>query len=475
MRLRQSNKPFSLKRRLLLWLLSTVTLIWLGAAWFSFLDAQREINELLDAHLAQSASLLLVQLSGTGDEDDEEEENFEERFEMLEEIDTEHAPALHPYSRQVVFQIWWRGRRLLLHSLHAPNERLATREQGFSDSFFGDERWRVFSTWDSSGELLIQIGEKAATRGRIAHEIGEHLLQPLLFALALLAAIIWFSIGRGLRPLNALSEQVARRDPANLTPLQTEAIPTEAVPLVTSLNRLFERVSAALDNEKRFTADAAHELRTPLAALKAQAQVALAASDDSQRQRALQQVITGCDRAAHLVEQLLTLARLEPAGSEPLAKHWNTVDLHALTAESIAELAPMAFNKYIDIELNESLPKGPPVMAQGDPGLLQILLRNLLDNAIRYSPPDSVVQVAVALVDHHPTISITDQGPGLTPEQQQKVWQRFYRVLGSEQSGSGLGLSIVQRIADIHGAHVTLSSGQQNQGLCVTMQFPKLR
>ena len=458
-------KTFSLKRRLLFWLLGTVTLIWLATALLSFLDAQREINELLDAHLAQSASLLLVQLrsDGDGDEDDDDE-----RYERLEEIDTEHAPALHRYGRQVAFQIWWRGQRLLLHSLHAPNERLSASEQGFSDSLFDGERWRVFSTWDNHDTLLIQIGEKTTTRSRIAHEIGEHLLQPLLFALAVLAAIIWFSIGRGLRPLNALSEQVTRRDPANLTPLQTEVIPTEAAPLVASLNRLFERVSAVLENEKRFTADAAHELRTPLAALKAQAQVALAASDDSQRQRALQQVIIGCDRAAHLVEQLLTLARLEPAATAP---NRQDIDLRVLAASSIADLVPMAFQKHIDIELNE----GAPVKAQGDPGLLQILLRNLLDNAIRYSPPESAVTVTLALDNDRPTLTIADQGPGLTPEQQNNVWQRFYRVLGSEQSGSGLGLSIVKRIADIHNAEITTGPGSESQGLCITVRFPKAR
>jgi len=469
---RAGSGAFSLKRRLLLSLLSAVALIWLAMAGFSFLDARREINELLDAHLAQSASLLLVQLrdrddhKDQDDDDDDDDDDDTERFERFEDVDIEHAPVLHRYSREVVFQIWWHGQRLLLHSLHAPNERLSRQERGFDTAAFGGERWRVFSTWDAEGDLLIQVGERLNARERIAHEIGEHLLQPLLIALAVLAAIIWFGVGRGLRPLTLLGEQVARRDPANLTALAVPAAPREVVPLLLSLNRLFEQVRASLNNERRFTADAAHELRTPLAALRAQAQVALAATDEAQRQRALQQVIAGCDRATHLVEQLLTLARLEPVR---LAQGWPCTDLRALTADVIAELAPQALRKNIELELNE----GPPLRLRGESELLAVLLRNLIDNAIRYSPADTQVAVRIEQTDGQAVLRVSDQGSGLPKEEQARVWQRFYRVMGSGESGSGLGLSIVKRIAELHAATLELSTGPQGRGLTVTLRFSR--
>ena len=454
---------FSLKRRLVLGILGAVTLIWLLTALVSFLDARSEINKLLDAHLAQSASLLLVQSSSLLEQDDDDDDD--EILEQFDDIDTEHVPLQHRYSRQVVFQIWWRGRRLLLHSVHAPNQRLAKREEGFSDSDFAGERWRVFSSWDDSGRLLIQIGERRAARDKIAHEIGEHLLQPVLFALVVLAAIIWFSIGRGLRPLTTLSGQVAQRDPANLAPLAATNAPSEVMPLVYSLNRLLARVSESLESERRFTADAAHELRTPLAALRAQAQVALGAADDIQRQHALQQVIVGCDRAAHLVEQLLTLARLEPA--QPTAS-WCSFDLHALAASVIGDLAPQAWASQIELELEP----GSALNIRGEPALLRVLLRNLIDNAIRYSPQDSTVSIAVGLLAGRPTLSVSDQGPGLTAQEQARVWQRFYRVLGNSAPGSGLGLSIVKRIAEIHAATIDLGPAAQGRGLRVTVSFP---
>lgn len=454
---------FSLKRRLLLGILGAVTLIWLLTALVSFLDARSEIDKLLDAHLAQSASLLLVQSSSLLEQDDDDDDD-DAILELFDDIATEHVPLQHRYNRQVVFQIWWRE-RLLVHSVHAPNRRLASREEGFSDSDFAGERWRVFSSRDDSGRLLIQIGERRAAREKIAHEIGEHLLQPMLVALVILAAIIWFSVGRGLRPLTTLSMQLVQRDPADFAPLAASNVPSEVMPLIYSLNSLFARVSELLESERRFTADAAHELRTPLAALRAQAQVALDAVDERQRQRALQQVIVGCDRAAHLVEQLLTLARLEPG--QPAAS-WRCFDLHALAASVIGDLAPQAWARQIELELEP----GTALNMRGEPALLQVLLRNLLDNAIRYSPQHSTVSVAVAQVAERPTLSVSDQGPGLTAQEQTRVWQRFYRVLGNSASGSGLGLSIVKRIAEIHAATIELDSAAPGPGLRVTVRFP---
>ncbi len=451
-------RRFSVKRRLLFILLAAVTVAWLITVLMSYRDAKRQVDALLDAHLAQSAALLNAQMGGEIDEDDDDD--GKER----EEIDTDDLTHLHQYSRQVAFQIWQDGRRLLLYSANAPRERLASQENGFSDAVHGGEPWRVFSLWSGTGRQLIQVGERHEVRDRIVGSIAEHLLQPLFIALPGLAVLIWLGVNRALTPLTVLSAQVTQRHPENLIPLEDTEAPVEVAPLVENLNRLFALMRNSLDNERRFTADAAHELRTPLAALKIQAQVARIATIDSERQRVLDNVIVGSDRAAHLVEQLLTLARLEPGQSEHLCQH---CDLRSVATTTVAELAPLALRRNIELELDP----GRPAPVDGNPELLRILLRNLIDNAVRYSPSGSVVRVAVTPERTQVVLSVTDQGPGLAPEEREKVWRRFYRILGSGEVGSGLGLSIVKRIADIHRAVVSLDEGDHGQGLRVTIIF----
>lgn len=444
----QQRARRSIRRRLLLTLLAAVALTWVAAVVWSYVDARYQLDELLDAHLAQSATMLVVQ---AGHE--------------LEEIDTEHAPQLHPYARRVAFQVWDNGGTLRLHSLSAPNQRLSRQEQGFSDAETDGKRWRVFSTWDDEGELLIQVGEQYEVREQIAAGIARTTLTPLLFALPVLGLLIWASVERATRPLIALSRQVAQRDPRNLTSLDIAQPPAELAPLVDSLNRLFARVRLSVDNERRFTADAAHELRTPLAAVRAQAQVAADAKVEAERRRALDNVIVGCDRAAHLVEQLLTLARLEP---NEVADDRAPCDLTALARSTMAELAPMALSKALTLELSES----PPIPVVGNASWLAILLRNLIDNAIRYSPPQTTVRVGTASRDGRVVLSVEDQGPGIAAAHREGLGQRFHRILGSGEPGSGLGLSIVHRIAEIHDARVSYGAGSSGRGLRVTVEFP---
>ncbi len=296
-----SAGSFSLQRRLLLALLGSIALVWFATVVFSYFDARDELGELLDAHLAQSASLLLAQ---TGHE--------------AEEIDTEHMPQLHKRARKVAIQMWESGSVLRLHSASAPATRLSAQDEGFSDALIEGKRWRVFSAWDARRQFLIQVGERYEARDEIAADLARNLLLPLLFALPLLGLLVWFNVARALRPLAALGVQVAARDPANLGTLDAGRIPAEVAPLVENLNRLFGRVAQLIESERRFTADASHELRTPLAALKIQAQVARASAGGAERTHALDNVIAGCDRATHLVQQLLTLARLDP--EEPGSK-----------------------------------------------------------------------------------------------------------------------------------------------------------
>lgn len=441
------GRPVSLKQRLLATLLGSIAFVWLAIAVFSYFDARHELDELLDAHLAQSVSMLLAQ---TGRE--------------LEEIDTERMPQLHKRARGVAIQIWENGDALRLHSASAPAERLSAQDEGFSDALIAGKRWRIFSGWDGQRRYLVQVGERYEAREEIAASLAKNLLLPLLFALPLLGLLVWLNVARALRPLAALGRQVAGRDPGNLVTLDAGEVPAEVMPLVANLNRLFERVAELIENERRFTADASHELRTPLAALKIQAQVARAAPGDAERTHALDNVIAGCDRAAHLVEQLLTLARLDP---DEFASKAEACDLQALARAAVAELAPFAWSRKVEIELAE----GGAVEATGHAGLIAILLRNLIDNAIRYSPEGGSVRVRAAGAAKAATLTIADRGPGISADERNKVGQRFYRVLGTEEFGSGLGLSIVKRIAELHGASVSLDEGEQGKGLSVTVAF----
>jgi two-component system sensor histidine kinase QseC len=436
----------SLKQRLLALALATVVAVWIGSAAFTYFDAREEFDEVLDAHLAQVAALLAAQASHE-----------------LDEIDTEHTPQLHKYARRVAFQIWEKGDQLRLHSANAPQQHLADKERGFSDSAIDGHRWRVFSAWDDSGAYLIQVAERADVRDKMARGIAGNLLRPLLFSLPLLALLLWVAVTRGLRPLGRLAREVEQRAPETLTPLDTEAAPREVLPLIERLNRLFVRIDAAIQKERRFTADAAHELRTPVAAIKAQAQVARAASDETERNHALDNAILGCDRAAHLIDQLLTLARVDTldAGVTEQCR------LKEIAAIEIAAIAPAALDKGVRIELAE----GADIPIRGNPGWLRILLRNLIDNAVRHTPPGTTVQVSITNEQGIARLSVSDDGPGIPEQEMAKVSERFYRPVGTPGDGSGLGLSIVKRIAEAHNASLQFMPADNGPGLRVVVAF----
>jgi two-component system sensor histidine kinase QseC len=281
----------------------------------------------------------------------------------------------------------------------------------------------------------------------------------------LLALIIWTGVGRGLGPLKKVAGEIAQRSPSQLQPLAVRDTPEEIRPLADSLNRLLGRLDEALESERRFTANAAHELRTPLAGLKTQAQVALRATGEPQRIQMLNKILEGVDRATHLVGQMLTLARLDP---DAAAVQYGPVDLVQTAVAVVAERAPSALEKNIEIELTEDS-RGT---VNGDAAALAILIRNLADNAIRYTPSGGRVEVSVATRVEGVTLTVTDNGPGIPELERARVFERFYRAPGSGGQGCGLGLSIAQRIAELHGASIELAAPVTGSGLRVTVRFP---
>lgn len=442
----------SIRKRLLIFLLSATLLIWTGAAIFSYRDSRHEIEELFDAQLVQSAKALLL----LSRHELYEQLAYEGRTttKKIEHDIPEHVLGEpHPYEQSLAFQIWLDGDFLAIRSSSAPHYSLSALNDGFSDQTVDGVPWRIYSVSDPEQKMVVHVGEHHERRHQLSDMITWRLLTSLIITLPLLAILIWTGIGSALKPLRRLAKEINARRVDALDPVPATQVPEETRPLVDALNTLFGRVQRALENERRFTADAAHELRTPLAALKTQAQVALRAQDSSDRNSALQQVVSGVDRATRLVEQLLTLARLDPEATKMKAHAFATIEIAPIAEQVLADITPLALEKNIDLGL-DSHGKG---WAFAEPSLVSVLIRNLVENAVRYTPNGGQVNVTVASDNTGTTLTVADSGPGIPADEREKVFRRFYRQIGTEAPGSGLGLSIVQRIIEILGARIELS------------------
>ena len=336
-------------------------------------------------------------------------------------------------------------------------------ELGFASVSVRGGEWRVYSA--ALGAQVIQVAQAQEVRDRLAAATALRTLAPLLVLLPLLALLVWRMVGHGLAPLDRLARGVAARTPAALEPFPEAEVPAEALPLVRSLNELLERLRSALAAQRAFVADAAHELRTPLAALKLQVQLAQRAGDGDARREALVEVGTGLERATHLVQQLLLLAREEPdalaaAGTGP-------VSLAELVGQAVADLAPLAEARHIDLGATQVDERA---VATGDAAALRTLLANLVDNAIRYTPGGGRVDVAAGVADGQPFLEVTDNGPGIPAAERGRVFDRFYRRDGTAEPGTGLGLAIVKAIAERHRARVTMEDAAGG-GLVVRVEF----
>jgi len=319
------------------------------------------------------------------------------------------------------------------------------------------------------GRHALQVAHALDERREIAAQSALRTLLPLAALIPFLGVLIWYAVGRGLRPLETMSRAVAKRQPDAMAPLAEGGLPEELRPLAGSLNALLARLSDALNAQRRFTADAAHELRTPLAALKLQVELAERAPDSATRAVALAELEDGVDRASHLVEQLLAMARLEP---EALAKNFADCDLVALAKDGIVARAALAADRRIDL----GLAREAVVHARGDAASLSMLLANLLDNALRYTPEGGRIDVAIDDDAGHAVLTVADNGPGIPAGDRERVFDRFHRGSNAAdvpgKSGSGLGLSIVRRIVDAHGATIMLDAGADGRGLVARVRFP---
>jgi two-component system sensor histidine kinase QseC len=353
-----------------------------------------------------------------------------------------------------------------MRSANAGDVPMSHITRGFSTvRLQGKSEWRVFAAEGNEGDVQVFVGEQISSRDSILWAVLNAVLMPLVYALPLLAVVGWLAVRNGLAPLRHLSHALAKRQPQALEPVVLQNVPTEIDPVVQSLNALFERIQTMMSSERRFTADAAHELRTPIAAIRTQAQVALGAgTDDAQRNRSLRYTLAGCDRATHLVEQLLTLSRLESSSTGAPA---GAVDVAAVVQRVAADLALVAIGRDQTLALEAPV----PAFVAADDMLTSVLVRNLLDNALRYSPDAAQVNLSVATYGKQVVLQVDDSGPGLSEAQMTRLGERFYRALGTQQTGSGLGWSIVRRIADVYSAQVEVRRSVVLGGLCVTVRW----
>ncbi len=441
----------SIQRTLLWWLAAGLAAGIAIATALIYGQARQEANALFDYQMKQVAAALPSQFAGP----------------MVRPFGAPNGAAgdlLHA-EEDVVIHIWdGSGRSLYLSHSHPALPQRA--ELGFSDVKTEQGEWRIYSV--QLGPTVVQIAQPMSARRALAARTALRTVVPLLLLLPLLAWLVWMAVDRGLRPLREIAGEVRARDANMLTPLAQRPMPDEVAPLADALNQLLARLGHAIDTQRAFVADAAHALRTPLAALQLQAQMVQRADGAQARQEAISRLREGLERLTHLVAQLLTLARQEPGAATPPHE---PVDLHALALGVVAEMTQAAIDRDIDLGLETGPGEDPPPV-RGDADALRILLTNLVDNALSYIPAGSRVDVRVTRGADGRSVElvVADNGPGIPAEERERVFDRFYRPADAPTGGSGLGLAIVAEIAQSHAARVVLEDVAP--GLRVRVRFP---
>lgn len=454
----------SLRGRLLWYLLAAITIAALAQASIAYRTALHDADQIFDYHMQQMALSLR---SGTP------LSNIEAQRRLQAQNEGAGPSAGHAGGNDdMVVQMWSPDGVQVFHSVS--RARLPQRAVlGFSNVKANGTVYRVFSI--QSDNQTVQVAQDLAVRRNMAGNLALRTLGPIAVMMPILMLVVWWVVSGSLDPVARVRSQVASRQADDLSPVSEAGLPDEVRPLVQELNLLFGRVKTAFDAQQTFVADAAHELRTPLAALRLQAQSLDRADTPEARKLAVSRLTAGIDRATRLVEQLLVLARQEAtAATGEGAGSSRPVDLAELARRTVAELAGVAAAKGVDVGIHHA----DPATVEGQPDALHILLRNLVDNAIKYTPAGGTADISVRsdpgdTVKGGCTVTVTveDSGPGIPPDERERVFDRFYRVAGSQAAGSGLGLAIIKAIAERHGAVLALGRSERLGGLSVTVCF----
>jgi two-component system OmpR family sensor kinase len=433
----------TIRRQLLIYLLGGMVSAMLVASFAMYVVVRSETNEIFDYQLQQIADAFPNEIP----------------VGMMLPVDKEE-------DEKIVVQVWNADGKLIFTSgpvTHMPR----FGGTGFSSVTFNSHNWRIYS--ESNGSRSIQVGQLKVARAELAASMAARALLPFMVLIPILALLIWVVVGRSLAPVHRLARDVSQRSPDALEPIMDDSYPPELQPILTALNRLLERLAQAFATQRAFVADAAHELRTPLAALKLQLQLVERESDRAQVELGFKKLHDRLNRATHLVQQLLTLARHERHTAGPEHK---PIDLRALAISTVSDHAPLAQSKGVDLGVMpyEEHEEAPKIM--GDDDSLRIMLGNLVDNATRYTHVHGRVDVSIIRNhDGSALLRVADNGPGIPEEDRQRVFDRFYRREGTGESGSGLGLFIARTIANQHHATIVLGQTDEHGGLTVTVRF----
>jgi len=436
--------PHSLRARLLWFLLAAISITAVAQALSAYRTARTQADEIFDYHMQQMAmalrSGLPVSPAGAPGDDaaDEDGEDF-------------------------VVQVWTADGLQVFQS--AARSALPERAVlGFSDVRVRGTTYRVFSM--QSRSQVIQVAQDMAVRREMASSLALHTVEPIALMAPLLMIVVWWVVSASLAPVSRVRRQVSERQADDLSEVSEAGLPDEVRPLVHELNLLLRRVQQAFHAQKSFVADAAHELRSPLAALKLQAQGLQRATDEATRDLAASRLMAGIDRATRLVGQLLVLANQQANTAKDLKRE--PVDLAEIARLEVADSAASAHARGIDLGVEHA----DEAQILGQPEALRILVRNLLDNAIKYTPPGGRVDLEVRHGPGKLELSVDDSGAGIAPEDRERALDRFYRVSGTQTTGSGLGLAIVKSVAELHGAVLALDRSARLGGLRAVVTFP---
>ncbi|MCB1539170.1 MAG: sensor histidine kinase N-terminal domain-containing protein [Rhodospirillales bacterium] len=432
-----SSSLYSLRFRILKLVIVPVAVASLIVAAISFVFTYHEIGEVYDAELAQAAKVLYQLTAHEMDESDEV------GIELGETPDT----VFHHYEKNIAFTVWKNGRPVTM-SEGANGFGNIRPPAGYSNQKVGNVRWRFFTFVDEADGIVVVAAEKLDIRTELILQILGSMFVPSVFFLPSIFVLIWFGTTRSLKPLVHLSHAVDRRDAGDLTPIHPDQVPQEIASLIRALNRLFGRVDQTLRQERAFTDNAAHELRTPLAAMKTQVQVLLRQRDMNEESReGLENLLASVNRSTRLVEGLLSFARLQNQD-----RNVNTFDLAALVARAAEEMRPVTDAKRQMLVLDIKTAS----MLDGNSEAIAVLLRNLLENASKFTPDGGTLTLSLRGADNGILLAVEDTGPGIPDAYKESVFERFYRIDKSGSQGSGLGLAMVKWIADMHGAEITL-------------------
>lgn len=453
-------RPRSLRWRLLWLVIGALAVVLVPLGIFSLRTTMREMDELADGRLAQAAHVLQLMLRSTGVDALAGDAGLAGQKPVTVPL------GRHTFESEVAFQVVDNQGRLRLATANfaalAPPD---PGDSGFHDILWQGYRWRSYILCDAGTGVCIRAGERYDSRRDILRALWLDHALLLLVGLPLIALLVGWAVRRGLRPLDRLAEGLAARAPGSREPVALDAAPTELRPVVQALNAQLERLEDALERERRFSADVAHELRTPLTTSLISVEGAMGNDDPSDAAAALSQAHLALNGLARRVEQLLVLARLESGAA---VRPRETMDLVALAGEVIEELAPMIADRRVTVSLETP---DTPLPVSGHAAGMRALIRNLVENALRHVDDSGHVMLTVSQLGNRALIEVTDDGPGIPPERRAEVFTRFHREKGGRGDGYGLGLSIVQRVAELHGADIDLLDAAWGRGLCVRVSM----